>query len=352
MIAAFAARLRCAISQKPSPAFILALKIAVLAGLGWAVYHQVWSREDAGALWHTFADHWSGSGKWLLWAAVFLVPVNWGLESQKWRCLLCRFIPISFWQSYRAILAGVAISLFTPNRMGEYGGRVLGVEARHGWKAVLATLVGSMSQWLVLFGMGFFGLAIFSSYVAFRNEAILPGLFAAGALLVGFLAYLFFHLYRLPHWLRRIPFYRYFHRYFRMVALVHRYRKRDLGKVLSLAGLRYLTYSVQYFLLLQFLGVDVSPWVGFAGISTLFLFQTSLPLPPVVGLLARGEAALFVWGPFSDQPLSILAASYGLFIINLSVPALLGAIVIVQTNVSKLLGYEKEEVVEVDLGRS
>ncbi|MBK7406739.1 MAG: flippase-like domain-containing protein [Saprospirales bacterium] len=349
MITVVANRLRVVFAQKPHPAYIFLLKVALLAALGWAVYHQVWSREDAASLFQTFAGHWAGSGKWLLWTAILLVPLNWGLETQKWRSLLRRFIPISFWQSYRAILAGVAISLFTPNRMGEYGGRVLAVDARHGWKAVLATLVGSMSQWLVLFSMGLLGLALFSSYVAFRNEAILPWLFAGGLVLVSLLAFVFFHLHRLPHWLRRLPFYLYFHRYVRVIAFVHRYRKRDLAKVLGLSVLRYATYSLQYFLLLHFLGVGISPLVGFAGISTLFLFQTSLPLPPVVGLLARGEAALFVWGQFSDQTLSILAASFGLFIINLTIPALLGAIVIVQTNVNKLLGYEKEEV-KVDMG--
>ncbi len=349
LITALVSRLRRAKPNRLHPAVIFVLKMSVLAGLGWVLYHQVWSRENAGALVETFAEHWAGPARWMLLVAVLLVPVNWGLETQKWRCLLTRFTPISFWQAYRAILAGVAVSLFTPNRMGEYGGRVLAVEARHGWKAVLATLVGSMSQWLVLFGMGFIGLAIFSTYAVFRNETLLPWLFVAGAALVSGLAFLFFHLSKLPGWLRFLPFYRYLHRYLRLIAFVHRYRKGDLRQVLGLALLRYATYSLQYFLVLHFLGVEISPLTGFAGISTLFLFQTSLPLPPVIGLFARGEAALFVWGHFSDQSLSILAASFGLFIINLTAPALLGALVIVQTNVNKFLGYEKNEV-KVDVG--
>jgi hypothetical protein len=325
------------------------LKALLLALLAWVIYRQVWSREDAGLLLQTFQSHWHGAKRWYLLGAILLVPLNWGLETQKWRLLLRRFTPISFWRSYRAILAGVAISLFTPNRMGEYGGRVLAVEARHGWKAVLATLVGSMGQWLAIFCAGFTGIAVFSSYAVFRNGEALPWILAAGLLMVGVLAWVFFHLNRLPHWLRKLPFYRYFKRPLRVVAFVHRYRKRDLGATLGLAGLRYATYSLQYFFLLHFLGIDIPLIAGFAGIATLFLFQTSLPLPPVFGLMARGEAALFVWGHFSDQSMSILAASFGLFIINLIAPALLGAMVIVQTNVSKYLGYEKIAV-KVDVG--
>lgn len=350
MIATLAARFRRALPSRLHPGIALLLKLAALAGLVWVLYRQIWSREDALDLLATFRAHWSDGAWGLFLAAVLLAPVNWGLETQKWRCLLRRFTPISYWQSYRAILAGVAFSLFTPNRMGEYGGRVLAVPPRHGWKAVLATLVGSMSQWLVLFGAGIIGLAVFSSFAVFGKEELLPWLFAAGAIIVLGLGLLFFHLHRLPGWLGYLPFYRYFHRVLRLVSFVKRYRKRDLIQVFGLACLRYATYSAQYYLLLRFMGISVSPLTGFSGISTLFLLQTSLPLPPVVGLFARGEAALFVWGQFGGQPMPILAATFGLFIINLTAPALLGAIVIVQTNVNKLLGYEKEEEVKVDIG--
>jgi len=343
LIASLTARVRNAKPVRLPPVVVFLLKAAVLAGLGWVIYRQVWSKEHVGDLVAAFRSHWTGEVMWLLVAAVALVPVNWGLETQKWRCLMARFIPVSFWQGYRAILAGVAFSLFTPNRMGEYGGRALGVEKRHGWKAVLATLAGSMSQWVVLFGMGFIGLGIFSTFAVFGREDMLPWLLAGGAVLVPALFLLFLHLYRIPGWLQKAPFYGYLHRYLRVFSLMRRYRKKDLGKVLGLAFLRYATYSLQYFLVLHFLGIGVSPLAGFSGIATLFLIQTSLPLPPVIGLFARGEAALFVWGQFSDQSLPILAASFGLFIINLTAPALLGAVVIVQTNINKLLGYEKEE---------
>ncbi|MCB0684701.1 MAG: hypothetical protein KDC32_27860, partial [Saprospiraceae bacterium] len=68
--------------------------------------------------------------------------------------------------------------------------------------------------------------------------------------------------------------------------------------------------------------------------------QTSVPLPPLIGLLTRGQMALLVWTPFSGSELSLLAVPFGLFVINLAVPALLGMAIIVQTNVIKSLGYE------------
>ena len=68
--------------------------------------------------------------------------------------------------------------------------------------------------------------------------------------------------------------------------------------------------------------------------------QTSIPLPPVVGLLARGPVALKVWSTFHDIPIDILSATFTLFIINLTIPAVIGAGFILQTNVMKSLGYQ------------
>ena len=74
-----------------------------------------------------------------------------------------------------------------------------------------------------------------------------------------------------------------------------------------------------------------------------FFVQASIPLPPVMGLLARGEIALFIWGFFSEDQVAILAATFTLFVINIAIPALFGMAFIVQANILKSLGYEDGE---------
>ena len=115
-------------------------------------------------------------------------------------------------------------------------------------------------------------------------------------------------------------------------------------QAIAWAFLRYLTYSVQYWLLLQFFGIEVSVLEAFAAIATIFLIQTGIPLPLVGAFLARAEIALFIWGYFEASEISILAATFGLFIINLALPALLGALFIVIINVQKSPAYEKNAV--------
>ncbi len=93
---------------------------------------------------------------WLL-AAVVLMPLNWWTEMQKWHRFVRRFEPMSPARAWRAVLAGVAVSLFTPNRVGEYGGRILFVRPEHRWLAASANLAGNIAQAAVLVSGGALG---------------------------------------------------------------------------------------------------------------------------------------------------------------------------------------------------
>ena len=122
--------------------------------------------------------------------------------------------------------------------------------------------------------------------------------------------------------------------------MIRRFTRRQLAEALLLAFARYSVYCLQYYLMIRFFGIS-APLIGaLSGIATIFLFQATVPLPPVAALLARGEAALLVWAPFSANELSILGATFGLFILNLAFPALLGVMFIVKINVLKSLGYD------------
>ncbi len=68
-----------------------------------------------------------------------------------------------FFQSY---LAGVAFALNTPNRIGEYGGRMLYLEGKNRIQSVSLTVAGSISQLVVTLTMGAVGVLILESHLA------------------------------------------------------------------------------------------------------------------------------------------------------------------------------------------
>ncbi len=318
-----------------------ALKAALLLLLFAALYWQVFARPDADLLWLQWQQslhltRWP----WLL-TALALMPLNWAFETLKWRQFTRVFSQMSFGQAYRAVLAGVALSLITPQRLGEYGGRALLSPVGQRWQMVVATLLGNFGQFIVLIAGGLGGF-LWLAYNHLAWQTYLLYVAAIGIVIVIIaLIFGFFHVqYVLPGIRAMVPV-RIWKKLRRSLVLLRACPPRWRWSALGWATARYLTYATQYWLMLLFLGIDVPPEAAFASIATIFLIQTGIPLPLFGALLARAEIALFVWGQFDANELSILAATFGLFIINLALPALPGAIFIVRINKTKSSAYEK-----------
>ena len=142
---------------------------------------------------------------------------------------------------------------------------------------------------------------------------------------------------------KRLPLAKYLQPYIKHLNVLRNYKRKELSWVLLFAFLRYATYTMQYYLMLMYFGVEVPLITGIACIATIFLLQTSIPLPPIMGLLVRGEVALLVWGNFSENELSILSATFSLWVINMILPALIGIFFIVNINILKSLGYASKD---------
>jgi len=305
------------------------------------IYEQVFAKEDADKIWDSFLQNLTAQKiHWLL-LTIFFIPINWAFETWKWQRLIKNFETLSFWKSYKAILAGVTFSLFTPNRIGEYGGRVLLVRPENNWKAVIATLVGSFSQIFILMSFGLVGMLFFIHHHMEMEQWIWLSILSAGVLLGGIMLICFYNIDLVIPIVRRIPFIHKIRPFVKNVSVLRNYSSRDLTFTLGFSFLRYCIYTLQYFFMLRFFGIDVSIFEGLMGISTIFFLQTSVPLPPIWDLFARGQIALQIWGIFSGNELAILASTFTLWILNLIIPALIGLAFIVQINVLQSLGYEK-----------
>ena len=138
---------------------------------------------------------------------------------------------------------------------------------------------------------------------------------------------------------KKLPFADYLRSAAGSVSVFRNYNRQTLSRTLVFALLRYLVYSLQYYWPLQYFGISLSLSPGLAGIGTIFLLQTSIPLPPFLGLVVRGSLALYVWGFYDTNEVAILASTFVLWILNIILPALIGTVFILKTNVIASLGY-------------
>src|SRR5688572_10979456 len=89
-----------------------------------------------------------------------LMFVNWSLEALKWKISVQRVQPVSFLRSLKAVFSGVSFSVTTPNRTGEYLGRVLYMDEGNRLKVISLTVLGSLSQLIITVFFGLLGLLI------------------------------------------------------------------------------------------------------------------------------------------------------------------------------------------------
>lgn len=292
--------------------------------LSWSIYHQVQHQPDLQASWKNISNVMLGSEAWKSWLALALVAMNWGIEARKWMELLSPLISISFMKSLKAILAGVAFAVNTPNRIGEYGGRILYLPEGTRIQAVSLTLIGSYSQLLVTLVMGTAGLWIFSDLIWIRLLAVLLSTITL------FLLFLYLRISWLVRRLEKIPGIENWGKAFQVIDLIP---VRILLRVLGWSVLRYVIFAIQYILLLQIFGVTHDIWSAWWMISIQFIILAIVPTIAMAEIGIRGKLALELFGRVSTNQLGIISAAISIWLMNLVIPAILGSLLIIRIKI-------------------
>ncbi|HRI28438.1 MAG TPA: lysylphosphatidylglycerol synthase domain-containing protein [Chitinophagales bacterium] len=261
-----------------------------------------------------------------LLAAALLVWVNWGLEALKWQRLMHPIERMSWLESLRSVLCGVAVSMLTPNRTGEYGGRILTLQTSGSLEAIAMALVGSYAQLLANISLGLSGFAAFC--FVFAPVAAFTWLLPVMGIMVvlGVLGWLYGRVNRLPVSLAQISWLQKWQHLTRPLANAN---KSALWAVLCWSFLRYPVYVLQFYLLLKGFGIQLSLTNGWILISSIFFVQTFMPTVAIAELGIKGNLALYFIGFATSLQASILAAVFGLWLLNLLLPALAGLFFIV-----------------------
>lgn len=324
-------------------AFLVKLLIAGL--LFYALYHQLAGKVGK-TDWGVAASQ-VVAGRHLLYllAAVALVGVNWGIEALKWQRLLLPLERLSFIDALGSVLCGISFSMITPNRTGEYGGRILTLQSANKWQAVTVALSGSFAQLLANVGFSASGFVAFC-YIFF--PAGRQPWFTAAALLLPVLfalvLFCFFRLNLLPKALlkwRKTAFIAQFTQPLQQTS------RATLAVALAMSGGRYLVYLFQYWLLLSAFGISLSVAQSWMLIGSIFFVQTIVPSVAVAELGIRGNLALYFLGFVTTAPAAILWAACTLWVLNLALPALAGLGVMLLAPGNTALGWRSLRAVPV-----
>lgn len=309
--------------------YVVAPVLMVL--LLWLIYRQVIHKGNLAGQWADFRQHWEQGNKILMGMVLLLAPVNWMLEAVKWKMLLQKIEPVPFRKAFASTLSGIAFSLVTPNKIGDFAGRILYLDNKNKLRAAIATLISNLSQTIVTYLFGIAGLIYFN--VVYPGNWQLLALIAA-LLSAGLLLFLYLRIDLIAGWAENRPWLR---KVIISIRILKRYSKMELLQLLVISCLRFCVYNLQFLVLANVLGAGI-PWApGFLVSGLMFWMITVIPSIFLADLGVRGYVAglLFTDTAMATNSMAILAGSYMIWLLNLVIPAIIGSLLLLTIRIAR-----------------
>ncbi|MEO6328290.1 MAG: lysylphosphatidylglycerol synthase domain-containing protein [Ginsengibacter sp.] len=280
-----------------------------------------------------------GEHAFKFWIVIILVFVNWGIEARKWQLVVKGLQHISYAIAFKSVLSGLTLSLNTPNRIGEYGGRILYINEGNRIKAISLSIAGSLSQLIITLSMGCGGL-LFLIYTKQFSAMPVMGLsffwikilLFISAIVASILIFIYFRLSWLIKIIEKIP---QVVKYAHYISVLEDFHAKILLRLLSLSFFRFMVFVIQYILLLQVLKVEITFIEGVWIMSVLFLVLAIIPSFAIADLGIRGKMSIELLAVYSANILGIIGATFGIWFINLFIPAIAGSILILSIKIFK-----------------
>ncbi len=251
---------------------------------------------------------------------LLFTTANWFFEVLKWQNLVNSFKKISFFEAAQQTFGSLTASIFTPNRIGEYGAKMLYFKKENAKRIVLLNFVHNSSQMLVttLFGVIGFFLLTFSKtesmiWIGFKLNFISIILILIAFSIIVFIAVFF----------RRIEIYG-----FSIQKIIDKIRKLDkiiLFKTVGFSLLRYLIFSTQFLILLLFFDAEIELKTAFLTIFTMYFLASILPSIHLMDVAIKGSVALFLFSKLGIEDWKILTVTSLMWFFNLVLPVVLGS---------------------------
>jgi hypothetical protein len=307
--------------------------------LGYLMWQKIKGQPDLHEKISVLKNVFSTQNIWQGILLAFLLSVNWGLEARKWQLLMRPVEKVSFLTSVKAILSGLALSLFLPNGFGEYPGRALYMTEGNRLRSVVLNVAGSMAQLITTLVFGIISLIYLKGFVWNKNESIqgfsvlwLNGIISMIIMGTVLLIVVYFRLSWLTKLSEKIPFI-YKYRYF--IEGIETFHWKELTRILNLSCIRFAVFVVQYIVVLHMLGVKIDVIDAVCTTCVLFLLLAILPTIPFADVGIRGEVGRQLFGLITPDAFGIVVTVAVIWFVNIIIPSAAGSLFLLSIKLFK-----------------
>ena len=271
---------------------------------------------------------------WLKLLIVFcLIFINWSCEARKWQILTDKFERITFIDAYKSVLVGLTLGFITPANLGDFAGRILHLNKANRSEGIGHILLGNGIQFYITLIFGIISYTIIWTENFLFFDKIIFGILIF-CFFLGIIV--FFKRDKIQFILTGFDWIKPYKIYWKALT---EFENSTFGKVFFWTVLRFLTYSLQFVIMLEIFQINVE-FIDLWAISCLvLLFKTLIPQINFLSDLGIREiSALHFFSAFSVNISSVITATFALWIINILLPVFIGSVLFLKIkNINKII---------------
>ncbi len=312
------------LSYKTKQFFFVLIKLSIVLGAFYFIYNKLTNNDQLD--FSVFVDFLSKknlfSSKHVLFV-LFLTIFNWFFEILKWQNLVSFVKKITIKESTEQSLGALTASLFTPNRIGEYGAKAIYFAKQFRKRILLLNLLGNMAQMSVTVFLGIIGFSIFvNKYNVEISFAKLSRLLIIVAFIIAFSIFGLqqdrfkikgFSIERIKEYIKKIS------------LKIH-----ILNIMYSL--IRYFIFSFQFYFLMQIFNVHLPYLDAMVVITSMYLLASVIPSIVIFDVIIKGSVAVYLFSFVDVSELTILAIVTIMWILNFVLPSIFGSYYVLNFN--------------------
>ena len=243
-----------------------------------------------------------------------LAFLNLYFEMRKWTTLI-HSSHLDRRVAFKAVLIGMCSGFITPNRLGEFAGRAVAVPRKLRKKASVMTFAGAGIQGSVTVLAGIIGLTVYPilPQMPAYGDFKLKMLYGLVVIAVAVVIFFWFKKPLKPH----------------IQSILKRLKSiepKTLAKAWLWAAGRYAIFSTQFVIALYSVGFTGDILTCYAGVFVLYFIQSYMPFTAMGELGVRELLAIFIFGKFLNEPLLAAFATLMVWVANIGIPVLIGAL--------------------------
>lgn len=270
----------------------------------------------------------SESGMYLtLLLVLCLMPINWGIESYKWKTITDQVERISYSTALKSVFSGICIGNVAPGRAMEFLAKIVFFKSENRPSITILHFINGMFQMLITVTVGIISIA----YKLNKNNQSSNFIYivlAGGLCMILFFCWVILNVSFIQQKLKFI-------KWFRKIGNTQntQFSKALLLKLISFSIIRYLVFTTQFYLIYNAVSPQNDMAQTFMSIAAYFMLTSLIPMISFIEPAIRAAIALFVFNNAADNTVIVVLSSTFVWIINVVIPSIIGYIIILKEKI-------------------